>query len=146
MQHHGVTFHFGSARVCFPSIFETCVSYDKDIWISCCLLYVLLLHNSAISIESYSPINTFYSFIIFSLLINAVILLLNCLFCTLCLHTFSFSTTLFSLLKHYLDLYITDTTLKVSQPFYCFTTSICHGVENYFPRLWVQASLMPFYS
>ena len=39
---------------------------------------------------------------------------------------------LFSLLKHYLD---TDTALKVSQSVYCFTTSISHGVENYFPRL-----------
>ena len=38
---------------------------------------------------------------------------------------------LFSLLKHYLD---TDTTLKVSQSVYRFTTS--DGVENYFPRLW----------
>ena len=42
---------------------------------------------------------------------------------------------LFSLvvLKHYLD---TDTALEVSQFVYCFTTSISHGVENYFPRLW----------
>ena len=40
---------------------------------------------------------------------------------------------LFSLLKHYLD---ADTALKVSQSVYCFTTSISHGVENYFPRLW----------
>ena len=40
---------------------------------------------------------------------------------------------LFSVLKHYLD---TDTALKVSQSVYCFTTSISHGVENYFPRLW----------
>ena len=40
---------------------------------------------------------------------------------------------LFSLLKHYLD---TDTALKVSQSVYCFTTSISHGVSNYFPRLW----------
>ena len=40
---------------------------------------------------------------------------------------------LFSLLQHYLD---TDTALKVSKSVYCFTTSICHGVENYFPRLW----------
>ena len=40
---------------------------------------------------------------------------------------------LFSLLKHYLD---TDTALKVSQSVYCFTTSISHGVENYFPSLW----------
>ena len=43
---------------------------------------------------------------------------------------------LFSLLKHYLDLYITDTALKLSRSLYCFTTSISHGVENYFPRLW----------
>ena len=43
---------------------------------------------------------------------------------------------LFSLLKHYLKLYITDTALKVSRSLYCFTTSVFHGVENYFPRLW----------
>ena len=43
---------------------------------------------------------------------------------------------LFSLLKHYLDLYISDTALKVFWSLYCFTTSICHGIENYFPRLW----------
>ena len=43
---------------------------------------------------------------------------------------------LFSLLKHHFDLNITDTALKVSQSLYCFTTSISHGIENYFPRLW----------
>ena len=42
---------------------------------------------------------------------------------------------LISLFKHYLGLYITDTALKVSQSLYCFTTSISHGVENFFPRL-----------
>ena len=42
---------------------------------------------------------------------------------------------LFSLLKHHFDLNITDTALKVSRSLYCFTTSISHGVENYFPRL-----------
>ena len=31
--HHGVTFNFGSAKVCSCAIFETCFSYDKDIWI-----------------------------------------------------------------------------------------------------------------
>ena len=41
-----------------------------------------------------------------------------------------------SLLKHYLEVYITDTALKVSRPLYYFTTSISHGVENYFPILW----------
>ena len=40
---------------------------------------------------------------------------------------------LFSLLKHYLD---ANTALKVSHPVYCFTTSISHGVENYFLWLW----------
>ena len=43
---------------------------------------------------------------------------------------------LFSLLKHYLDLYVSDTALKVSRCLYCFNTSISYGVENYFPRLW----------
>ena len=45
---------------------------------------------------------------------------------------------LFSLLKHYLELYNTDTAQKVSRSLYCnsFTTSISHGVENYFLRLW----------
>ena len=42
---------------------------------------------------------------------------------------------LFSLLKHHSDLNITDTALKVSRSLYCFTTSISHGVENYFPML-----------
>ena len=54
---------------------------------------------------------------------------------SLSLHTFSFSYILFSLLKHYLDLYGIDSVLKVSQSLYCITTSTCHGVEN-FPRLW----------
>ena len=43
---------------------------------------------------------------------------------------------LFSRRKHYLELYITDTALKVSLSLYCFTTSVFHDVENYFPRLW----------
>ena len=42
----------------------------------------------------------------------------------------------FSLLNHYLELFITDTALKVSRSLYCFKTSISHGFENYFPRLW----------
>ena len=50
-------------------------------------------------------------------------------------YIFFFLDIIFSSL-HYLDLYITDTALKVSRSLYCFTTSISHGVENYFPRLW----------
>ena len=42
----------------------------------------------------------------------------------------------FSLLKHYLEVYVTDTALKVSRSFNCFITPVSHGVENYFPRLW----------
>ena len=43
---------------------------------------------------------------------------------------------LFSLHKHYLEIYITDTALKVSRFLSCLTTSISHGVENYFSWLW----------
>ena len=43
---------------------------------------------------------------------------------------------LFSLFKHYLELYITDIALKVSKSLFCLTASTSHGVENYFPRLW----------
>ena len=32
--HHGVTFSFGSAKLCASAIFDTCFSYDKDIWIA----------------------------------------------------------------------------------------------------------------
>ena len=33
-------------------------------------------------------------------------------------------------LRHYFDLHITDTALKVCQFLYCFTTSISQGVEK----------------
>ena len=79
--HHGVTFHFGSVKMCSPAIYETCFSYDKDIWIAASLQLIIIcaLHNCAISIGSYTPINKFYRFVMFSLPINAVILLMNCL-------------------------------------------------------------------
>ena len=38
--HHGMTFHFSSAEVCSPAIFETCFSYDKDIWIAATDYYI----------------------------------------------------------------------------------------------------------
>ena len=50
----------------------------KDIWIGASDYYVLL-PNCTISFDSYTSINEFYKYIIFSLLINGVILLLNCL-------------------------------------------------------------------
>ena len=41
---------------------------------------------------------------------------------------------LFSLLKP-LEVYVTDTALKVSRSLHCFITPVSHGVENYFPSL-----------
>ena len=44
--HHGVTFSFGSAKVCSPTtstIFETCFSYDKDIWIGVTDYYMYII-------------------------------------------------------------------------------------------------------
>ena len=38
---------FGFAQVCSPAIFETCFSYDKDIWITATDYYNVLLHNCA---------------------------------------------------------------------------------------------------
>ena len=38
--------------------------------------------------------------------------------------------------KHYLDLYITDSALKVSWSLYWYSTSVSHGVGKYFPWLW----------
>ena len=32
--------------------------------------------------------------------------------------------------------YITDFVVKASWSLYCFTSSVPHGVKNYFPRLW----------
>ena len=32
--HHGVSFNLGSAKVFLPAVFDTCFSYDKDIWIT----------------------------------------------------------------------------------------------------------------
>ena len=78
------------------------------------ILYISLKMycNRAISIDSYFPINKFYSFIMFSLLINAVILLLNGLVLILYIHFLSLRC--YFLHKHYLNLYIIDTALKVS--------------------------------
>ena len=38
--HHGVTFNFGSAKVCSPALFETSFSYDKDMWIAATDFYM----------------------------------------------------------------------------------------------------------
>ena len=78
---------------------------------------------------------SFYSFIIFSLLINAVILLLNCLILKLYLYMH------FLFLKCYF-LYLNIIWTFISRSLYCFSTSISHGVENYFPRLWGMGILV----
>ena len=76
--HHGVTFNFGPAKVCSPAIFETCELLE--------LFRICILHNCTICVDIFTPIKKFYSFIIFSLFIYAVILLLNCLVLVLYLY------------------------------------------------------------
>ena len=34
MLNHGITFNLGSAKVCWPAIFETYFPFDKHIWIA----------------------------------------------------------------------------------------------------------------
>ena len=59
--HHGVTFNFDSAKVCAPGIFETCFSYDKDVWIAVTdyYMYFYIMLHSAISIDINSLVNKF---------------------------------------------------------------------------------------
>ena len=77
--HHGVTFNFGSAKVCSLAIFETCFSYDKDIWIAATDYYMYFYMIVLFPLTAVLQLIKFYSFIIFGVLMNAVILLLNCL-------------------------------------------------------------------
>ena len=52
--YHGVTFSFGPTKVCSPAIFETCFSYDKDIWIAATDYYMhflVLVSNKNIYID-----------------------------------------------------------------------------------------------
>ena len=65
--HHGVTLNFGCAKVCSPAIFKTSFSYNKDIWIAATDYYIhFYIILFFFSIDSYSPINKIYSFIIIS--------------------------------------------------------------------------------
>ena len=50
---YGVTFNFGSAKVCSPAIFETCFSYDKDIWVAATDYY---MHFSIIVLFPFTAI------------------------------------------------------------------------------------------
>ena len=76
--HHGVTFNFGSAKVCSPAIFETCFSYDKDIWIAATDYYMYFYIIVQFPLTAVLQLIKFYTFIIFTILNNAVILLLTC--------------------------------------------------------------------
>ena len=91
-------------------------------------------------IDIYSTVNIFYSIIIFSLLINAVILLFNCLVVIY---------VPFLIFRHYflclniIDLYITDNALKVSRSVSLLLYLIV--LKNVSPGCGVQASVMLFF-
>ena len=57
--HLGVTFNFGSAKVCSPAIFQTCYTYDKDIWIAATLMtniYGLLHWSGVVGVQRHGVI------------------------------------------------------------------------------------------
>ena len=62
--HHGVTFNFGSAKACSPAIFETCFSYDKDIWIAATDYYMDFYIIVLFPLTAVLQLINFYSFII----------------------------------------------------------------------------------
>ena len=82
----GVNFDLGSAKMFSTVIFETFFFYHKDTrYMNCCnpLLHILL-PICAISIDSCTSYDKFYSFITFGSLINSVDFLLNCLILIYC--------------------------------------------------------------
>ena len=90
--HHGVTFSFGSSKVCSPVILETCFSYDKGIWIAATDYYMYFHIIVLFPLKSILPVNKFYSIVVFNLIDSCCHLAigLSC-FITSSLHTFSFS-------------------------------------------------------
>ena len=69
MLNHGVTFNLGSAKVCSPAIFETCFSYHKHRWIAVTYYYIYFY---LIVLVPLTAILKFYKLVVFSLLINVV--------------------------------------------------------------------------
>ena len=65
---------------------------------------------------------------------NTVILQLNGLVLILCLYINVCSLTCYFLLHLYIILHCLF--LKVPWPLYYFTSSVSHGIQCYFPRLW----------
>ena len=53
--HCGMSFNFGSAKVCSPSIFKTCFSYDKDLWIVVTDYYICFYIIVLFSVTYISP-------------------------------------------------------------------------------------------
>ena len=144
--HRGVTFNFGSAKVCLPAIFETSFSCDKNIWIAATDYYMHFYIIVLFSIDSCSPINKFYSLIVIILLINAVILLLYCLVLILYLYIHFLSLRWYFL---YLNIiwsfvYLTVLTLLWKYPNLCTVSLLLYlmVLKTIFPSFGVQASLM----
>ena len=74
-----MTFNFGSAKVCSPAIFETCFMTKTYGLLQLIIIYVLFYIIVLFPLTAVLQLIKFYNFIIFSIPINAVILLLNCL-------------------------------------------------------------------
>ena len=64
--------------MCSPAMFETYFSHHKEIWIAATDYYMYFCLTVLFPLTAILKIYEFYSFIIFSLLINAAILLLRC--------------------------------------------------------------------
>ena len=109
--------------MCSPAIFETCFYYNEDLWIAA--TYNVLLQNCAIFIDSYSPINEFYSFISFRLLINAV--KFSCFNTLSSLTFFFFLNNIFSVKTLFGPLYswYCSESISIFIPFHCFYISWC---------------------
>ena len=125
--HHGVTFNFGFAKVCSPALFEISFPYDKDIWIAATDYYM-------------------DSFIIFSVLINAVILLLNCLVLILYLYIHFLSLIHYFLYLNIIWSFI-QLTLLLKYPDLCTVSLLLYlmVLKTISPGCGVRASLMLFY-
>ena len=75
-----------SAKVFSAAIFETSFSYDKDIWIAATDYYMQFYIIMLFPLTAILQLINFTASYFFSLLINAVILLLSCLVLVLYLY------------------------------------------------------------
>ena len=96
MPDHDVNFKLISEKECSLAVFKTYFSFNKDIWIALSdykmYFYLIVLFLLATILQF---INFTVSYILFSLLINAIFFLLNCLVLILYLYIH------FLFLKHY---------------------------------------------